>query len=87
MLIEPTALPDAVTEAMAPAFVLAAMASWVAAMANRLARITDRVRYLLELERSGSIEQQGLADLINLKALAATIEYSMIWMISGAIFI
>jgi hypothetical protein len=86
-LIEPAALTDAVTDATAPAFVLAAMASWVIAMSNRLARITDRVRYLLDLEKRGSIGPQGAADLTNLKALAATIERSMLWMIGGAVFI
>jgi hypothetical protein len=86
-LLEPTALPDAIVEAMAPAFILAAMASWVSAMANRLERITDRVRYLLDLEKSGSIGEQGAADLANLKALAATVEQSMFWMITGATLI
>jgi hypothetical protein len=82
-LIEPAALPDAVSNAMAPAFVLAAMSGWVGAMANGLARITDRVRYLLDREQSGSVEE----NLANLKALARTIEHSMLWMISGAAFI
>ena len=86
-LIEPAGLTDAVANAMAPAFVLAAMASWVSVMALRLARITDRVRYLLDLERAGSIGEQGAADLASLRGLAAAIEQSMIWMIGGAMFI
>jgi hypothetical protein len=86
-LIEPEILPYAVSEAMAPAFVLAAMASWVAAMANRLERTTDRVRYLLDLEKNDSIGPQGAVDLTDLKVLAGTIQRSMFWMIIGAIFI
>jgi len=57
MLIEQPALSDisqAVSDAMAPAFILAAVAALIAAMTTRLFRIQDRIRALSNVDDSSN---------------------------------
>jgi uncharacterized protein DUF2721 len=82
MLIERPALSDiarAVSDALAPAFILAAVATLISAMTTRLFRIQDCIRILSSAESSN--KQMPSDELNYLKKRARAISICVLWLV------
>ena len=82
MLIDPPALGDisqAISEAMAPAFLLAAISGFLSLMAMRLSRIQDRIRSSSNLDNDAN-----RLDTSSLEARAGAINMCMFQLMCSA---
>ncbi len=88
MLIDQPALSDisqAISDAMAPAFILAAVAALIATMTTRLFRIQDRIRALSKV--SESPRKDELQDLDYLRIHARAVSRCVLALVGCGMFV
>lgn len=82
-----TQISHVISQAAAPAFLLGALAAFIAVLMNRLNRIIDRSIYLNQIPDQDQSRSRLKQDLPRLVRRAAMINRAIFWSIMGSIFI
>lgn len=80
-------LSHVISQAAAPAFLLGALAAFIAVLMSRLNRIIDRSIYLNQISDQDQVRCRLKADLPRLVRRAAMINRAIFWSIMGSISI
>jgi hypothetical protein len=80
-------LSNVISQAAAPAFLLGALAAFIALLISRLNRIIDRSIYLNQISDQDQARSRLKADLPRLVRRAAMINRAIFWAIMGSISI
>ena len=80
-------LSHVISQAAAPAFLLGALAAFIAVLISRLNRIIDRSIYLNQISDEDEARRRLKADLPRLVRRAAMINRAIFWSIMGSISI
>ena len=80
-------LSHVISQAAAPAFLLGALAAFIAVLISRLNRIIDRSIYLNQISDEDQARRRLKADLPRLVRRAAMINRAIFWSIMGSISI
>jgi hypothetical protein len=80
-----TQLAHVISQATAPAFLLGALAAFIAVLINRLNRIVDRTVVLNGIPREDTVRQRLKADLPRLMRRAAMMNRAIFWAVVASI--
>lgn len=82
----PSQLSQVISQSIAPAFVLGAVASFISVLVTRLNRIIDRCRLLAGHDQNqGSPDLVGVVDISGLNARAELINRAILWAVGSAL--
>ncbi len=85
MLVNVDQLSTMITHAVAPAFLLAAIAALVAILINRMTGVTDRIRNLNQIADDDAARTWLKADIVRLKRREILLNQSLQLAVMGAI--
>jgi len=78
-------LSQVISEAIAPAFILGAVAGFVSVLVTRLNRIVDRCRAFAASEANQEMSQTGAAEKFRLNSRADLINRAIFWAVGSAL--
>jgi len=82
----PSQLSQVISQSIAPAFILGAVASFISVLVTRLNRIIDRCRLLAGRDQNeGSPDLVGVVDIARLNARAELINRAILWAVGSAL--
>jgi uncharacterized membrane protein YgcG len=82
----PSQLSQVISQSIAPAFVLGAVASFISVLVTRLNRIIDRCRLVDGHDQNrGSPDLVGVVDISRLNARAELINRAILWAVGSAL--
>jgi hypothetical protein len=82
----PSQLSQVISQSIAPAFILGAVASFISVLVTRLNRIIDRCRLIAGRDQNqGSPDLVGVVDISRLNARAELINRAIFWAVGSAL--
>jgi hypothetical protein len=78
-------LSQVISHAIAPAFILGAVAGFISVLVTRLNRIIDRCRVVASHEGTGPTKERQYPDMAQLNRRAALINHALFWAVASAL--
>jgi uncharacterized membrane protein YgcG len=78
-------LSQVISHAIAPAFILGAVAGFISVLVTRLNRILDRCRVVASHEGTGPTKERQYPDMAQLNRRAALINHALFWAVASAL--
>jgi hypothetical protein len=80
-----TELSQVINHAIAPAFILGAVAGFISVLVTRLNRIIDRCRFIASHEGTEPNVERHYPDMLELNRRAALINHALFWAVASAL--